>query len=127
MNEVRLIGRLSKEPKLSKTADNISVCFFNLAVDRPGAKNVTDFIDVMAFDKVAESIGNYKHKGDEVLVYGEIRTYTKEGKNEQGLVTTKVTFLRNKQTATSTDEVDIPKPDTKQKESIADKVVGFFK
>ncbi|CAM4166679.1 single-stranded DNA-binding protein [Erysipelothrix aquatica] len=127
MNEVRLIGRLSKEPKLSKTADNISVCFFNLAVDRPGAKNVTDFIDVMAFDKVAESIGNYKHKGDEVLVYGEIRTYTKEGKNEQGLVTTKVTFLRNKQTATTTDEFDIPKSDTQRKQSFVEKAAGFFK
>ncbi len=79
MNKCQLIGRLTSDPDL-KNANGKSVTSFILAVDR--FKDSTDFIPCVAWEKKAETIANYVHKGDRLAVAGriQIRNYeTQQG------------------------------------------------
>ena len=82
MNNVILIGRLTKEPELNETKGGLSVCKFTLAVNRMKKDDPTDFINCVSFGKTAELIANYVRKGKKLGVVGRIQTgkYTnKEG------------------------------------------------
>lgn len=72
MNNVQLVGRLTKDPELSYAQSGKAVCKFNIAVDR--GKDDADFIPCAAFDKNAESIDRYFHKGKPIEILGSIRT-----------------------------------------------------
>jgi len=75
MNKVILIGRLTKEPNLSYAAGTgTAVCRFTLAVTRPFKKDETDFIRCVAFNKTAETIGQYLTKGRQIAIAGRIQT-----------------------------------------------------
>lgn len=79
MNRICLIGRLTSDPELRKANDK-SVTSFVLAVDR--FKDSTDFIPCVAWEKRAETLQQYCHKGDRLGVSGrlQIRQYEdKEG------------------------------------------------
>ncbi len=87
LNEVVLIGRLTRDPELRHTPGNgIAVATFTIAVDRPfknqqGEKEA-DFIPVITWRKQAEACANYLKKGSLVAVSGrlQIRSYDdKEG------------------------------------------------
>lgn len=85
INNVTLVGRLTRDPELKKVND-ISVCSFTLAVDRnyrnsEGEKE-TDFIPVTAWRKLAEICGDNLKKGRMVGVCGRIQVRTWE--NEEG-------------------------------------------
>jgi len=76
------IGRLTKDPELTYTqTSNKAVCKFTLAVDRRFDKEKTDFINCVAWEKLAETIAKYCTKGQKIAVEGrmEIRNYEKEG------------------------------------------------
>lgn len=80
LNKVILIGRLTKEPDLRYTASGIAVAKFTLAVDRRFSKDrerETDFIDIVVWQKLAETCANYLGKGRLVAVDGrlQIRSY----------------------------------------------------
>ena len=74
MNVAVLSGRITHDPELKQTPGGKSVCSFSLAVDRPKVKDVTDFFNFVAWDKIAEYIANYAHKGDTIEVSGVITT-----------------------------------------------------
>lgn len=80
-NRVILIGRLTRDPELRYTASGIPVTNFTLAIDRNRTSQAgtreTDFIDVVAWQKLAETCANYLKKGKLVLVEGrlQIRPY----------------------------------------------------
>ena len=75
MNKVILIGRLTKDPDLSYAAGTgTAVCRFTLAVTRPFKKDETDFIRCVAFNKTAETIGQYLTKGRQIAIAGRIQT-----------------------------------------------------
>lgn len=59
MNNVVLIGRLTKDPELAYGGQNrdIAVCRFTLAVDRPTQDKAADFIRIVVFRKQAERTG----------------------------------------------------------------------
>lgn len=81
MNNVVLMGRLTKDPEIMETA-NTTIATYTLAVDRR-TKGEADFIRCKAFGKDADFIGKYFAKGKRVAVSGRIQTgsYTsKEGK-----------------------------------------------
>ena len=65
MNNVVLIGRLTKDPELRYTAGSqMAVATFNLAIDRVGAKEKTaDFIRIKVFGKMAENCEKFLAKG----------------------------------------------------------------
>lgn len=80
MNEVILIGRLTKDAQLGYTSNTQkAVARFTLAVDRIGEG--TDFIPCVAFGKQAENIEKYVKQGNRLAVHGRIQTgsYEKDG------------------------------------------------
>lgn len=83
MNNVSLIGRLTREAEGSQTNNGKSVCKFTLAVNRKFKNNECDFFNIVAWDKTAEFCSNYFKKGQQVAIVGSIqnRNWTdKEGK-----------------------------------------------
>ncbi|MBO8128053.1 MAG: single-stranded DNA-binding protein [Peptococcaceae bacterium] len=79
MNKVMLVGRLTEEPALEERRE-IQVCEFTVACSRPGSDDA-DFIDVVAFRKLAELCGKYLVKGQAVAVTGRINVQSYEDRN----------------------------------------------
>ena len=79
MNNIILIGRLTKDPDLRYTQAGKAVCSFTLAVDRPysGDNKEADFINIVVWNKVGENCAQYLSKGRKVAVQGrlQIRNY----------------------------------------------------
>ena len=77
MNNVTLIGRLTRDPEVRFTTGGVASTKFTLAVD--GRKNEdgtqhTDFISVLAWRKTAELICQYCRKGSQIGIIGKIQT-----------------------------------------------------
>lgn len=90
LNVVSLLGRLTADPELKHTPQNVAVTTFTLAVNRSyvkqGAERQADFFDVVAWRNTAEFICKYFKKGNMMALSGSLqtRTYTdKEGKNRK--------------------------------------------
>ena len=80
MNKVILIGRLVKDPEIRYTQSGKGVASFVLAVDRRFSKEgqqTADFIPIVAWNKLAEIIGNNLTKGRRISVDGrmQVRSY----------------------------------------------------
>lgn len=102
LNSVVLIGRLTKDPELRYTPSGKAVANMRLAVDRgtinQQGERETDFIDIVVWEKQAETVANYLQKGRLVAVQGrlQIRQYTtQEGQRREKaeVVATTVRFL----------------------------------
>jgi single-strand DNA-binding protein len=80
MNKVILTGRITKDVDLRYTTNGKAVATFTLAVQRN--KEEADFINCVAWNKVAENLANYTSKGSLIGVEGSIQTrnYEKDGK-----------------------------------------------
>ena len=100
MNNVSLIGRLTKDVQERRTQNGTPVASFTLAVDRRKKEDGADFIPCIAWNKSAETIAKYVHKGDLFGVTGYIQTrsYEKDGKMNYftEVVTTSFQFLERK-------------------------------
>ena len=100
MNNVSLIGRLTKDVEERRTQNGTPVASFTLAVDRRKKEDGADFIPCIAWDKAAEAIAKYVHKGDLFGVTGYIQTrsYEKNGRMNYftEVVTTSFQFLERK-------------------------------
>jgi single-strand DNA-binding protein len=92
MNNVVLIGRLTKDPELRYIPQSeTAVANFTLAVDRPGAKEKTaDFIRIVAFGKTAELCERFLVKGRMVGVQGRIQTGSYKAQSGETRYTTEV-------------------------------------
>lgn len=101
MNTIILIGRLTRDVDLHTTTGGTSVANFTLAVDRRQSKDrekETDYIDVVVWQKLAETCAQYIGKGRLVAVSGrlQIRPYEdKEGNRRKAaeVVADSVRFL----------------------------------
>lgn len=80
MNQVCLIGRLTRDSELRENEKGTKVSSFTLAIARD--ENTTDFINCTCFNKIAEVLNKYTKKGSQVGVIGRIqtRTYEEDGK-----------------------------------------------
>lgn len=86
MNEIKLMGRLTDDITLQKSSNDKVYAKFTIAVNRKLDKEKTDFINCVAFGKVAETIQKYTEKGNRLIVSGELNldSYTnKDGKTIQ--------------------------------------------
>lgn len=88
LNRIILIGRLTADPENRSTVEGTAVSRFRLAVDRPpreGQSTGADFIDVVAWDKLAEVASKYLKKGQMVLVEGriQVRSFLDDGGNRK--------------------------------------------
>ena len=93
MNNVSLIGRLTRDPEVRDTQSGMKVAKFTLAIDRPfskGEEKQTDFPRVVCFGKTAENVGRYISKGRQVSVVGRLQTDSYEGKDGKRIYTTDV-------------------------------------
>lgn len=84
LNSVNLQGRLVRDPDVREITGGKKLATFTLAVDK--GKDATDFIDCQAFDRTADTIGSYVHKGDMIVVTGRLSINLwkdKEGKNRK--------------------------------------------
>lgn len=86
LNRIILIGRLVREPELRYTPSGVPVANFTLACDRPFSnqqgERETDFIDIIAWRKLAETCANHLTKGRLVAVQGRLQVRTYE--NQEG-------------------------------------------
>lgn len=73
INQVILMGRLTRDPEVRTTASGKSVTSFSLAVDRGGQDDQADFFDVTAWEKTGELVAQYLSKGRRALVQGRLR------------------------------------------------------
>ncbi|MED5041086.1 single-stranded DNA-binding protein [Geobacillus stearothermophilus] len=86
MNRVVLVGRLVKDAELRYTPNGTAVASFTLAVNRPFAnqqgEREADFINVVAWRKIAENVANHTTKGSLIAVDGRLQTrsYEKDGR-----------------------------------------------
>lgn len=84
INNVTLVGRITKDLELKYTPGGMAICKFILAVNRQFKKEGqpdADFIPVTVFNKQAENLANYMGKGSMIGVVGNIQTgsYEKDG------------------------------------------------
>lgn len=99
INQVILLGRLTRDPEQRTTPSGKTVASFSLAVDRAGQDDQADFFDVTAWEKLGDLVVQYLAKGRRVLVQGRLRQDSWDDK-ETGkkrtrieVVATDVTFL----------------------------------
>lgn len=89
---VVLAGRITHEPEVKNTSNNVPFVEFDVAVSRKrGDEEVTDFFTVIAWKSRAEFVGRYFHKGMAVFVTGSLQLNKWEDKN--GNKRTKVEIL----------------------------------
>ena len=105
MNNVCLVGRLTKDPELRTTSSGLATTTFTIAVD--GRRNpetgesTADFIQIVAWRNQAENICKYCNKGTQVAVQGRItsRSYDAQDGTKRyvtEVVANNVTFLGSK-------------------------------
>jgi single-strand DNA-binding protein len=91
LNQVILIGRLTRDPELRYTANGVAVTTFTLAVDRnyvnQQGERGTDFIRVTVWRKLAETCANHLGKGRLVAVEGRLQTRTYEAEGQKRTAT----------------------------------------
>ena len=94
MNKVILIGRLTRDPESRMSQSNIEIARFSLAcnsdfVNRNGEKE-TEFINCVAFNRLASTINRYCKKGTQVSCTGRIRNSSYEAQDGTKRYTTDV-------------------------------------
>lgn len=105
MNQVNIIGRLTKNPEVRYTSNQTAVAKFSVAIDRgkdaKGNDLGADFPSVTAFGKTAELIEKYVTKGQKIAVMGRIQTgsYEKDGKKyyTTDVIADRIEFLDKKE------------------------------
>lgn len=80
INQVILMGRLTRDPEQRTTPSGRTVVSFSIAVDRVGQDDQVDFFDVTAWEKLGELVMQYLAKGRRVLVQGRLRQDSWEDK-----------------------------------------------
>lgn len=127
LNRVVLIGRLTADPELRFTKNNIAVASFTLAVDRKyknaAGEKETDFINIVVWRQQAEHCSNYLSKGKLCAVDGslQIRSYqAKDGSNRKAIevVADDVRFLSPKDGQAAKPEPIFAPKETQQEDSL---------
>ncbi len=94
INNVVLIGRLTRDVELRYTPSNIAVATFNLAVNRnfknQDGEREADFINCVMWQKSAENLANWTRKGMLIGITGRIQTRSYENQQGQRVYVTEV-------------------------------------
>lgn len=94
INNVTLVGRLTKDPDLRYTTSGTGVATFTLAVNRnftsADGTREADFINCVIWRKPAETLANYAKKGVLIGVTGRIQTRSYENQQGQKVYVTEV-------------------------------------
>src|ERR1035438_2860198 len=114
LNQVTLMGNLTRDPELRQTPNGQNVCSFSLALNRSYKdqsgewQEATDYVDIVAWGPLAERVSQYLTKGRRCLVQGRLqsRSWEQDGqkRNKVEGVASDVTFL-DRRPAGGNDEV----------------------
>ena len=104
LNQIVLVGRLTRDIVVNKSEGGTKVATISLAIPRSFKNSEgtydTDFIDCTAFDLVAENTAEYCSKGDIVGVKGRVQSRVIENDDKKeylmDIIAEKVTFLSSK-------------------------------
>lgn len=96
-NKAFLIGNLTRDPELRYTTSGIPVARFTIAINRFGKKGSggernqdVDFINIVAWRRLAEICGEYLKKGQSVAIEGRLQIRTYDGRDGQKRTMTEV-------------------------------------
>ena len=85
LNKAILMGRLTRDPELRYTQNNLPFASLSIAIDRGTSKNtgekLTDFIPVIAWRSTAEFVSKWFIKGMMIIVTGSIQSRSWKDKN----------------------------------------------
>lgn len=110
MNNVSLVGRLTRDPELRSLSDGRAVVNFNLAINRTftnaTGEREADFVPVVLWNRQAENLVKYCTKGSQVAVSGRIQTRSYDHSDGTKRYVTEVvaenlTFLSSRNDGTS--------------------------
>ena len=94
INSVCLVGRLTRDPELKYTGNNIAVASFSLAVNRTfkdaNGEREADFINCVIWRQQAENLANWAKKGALIGITGRIQTRSYENQQGQRVYVTEV-------------------------------------
>jgi single-strand DNA-binding protein len=103
LNQVTLMGNLTRDPELRQTPNGQTVTNFSLALNRSYKdqggewQEVTDYIDIVCWGPLAERVAQYLSKGRRCLVQGRLqsRSWEQEGqkRSKVEVLANDVTFL----------------------------------
>lgn len=99
INQVILMGRLTRDPEQRTTTSGKTIASFSIAVDRGGQDDSADFFEVTAWEKLGDLVVQYLGKGRRVLVQGRLRQdswddkETGKKRSRVEVTATDVTFL----------------------------------
>ncbi len=103
LNQVILMGNLTRDPELRQTPTGQNVTSFSLALNRSYKdssgewKEVTDFVDIVCWATLAERVAQYMSKGRRCLVQGRLqsRSWEQDGnkRSKVEVLANDVTFL----------------------------------
>jgi single-strand DNA-binding protein len=99
INQVILMGRLTRDPESRTTTTGKTIASFSIAVDRGGQDDTADFFEITAWEKLGELVIQYLGKGRRVLVQGRLRQdswddkETGKKRSRVEVTATDVTFL----------------------------------
>lgn len=112
LNKVILMGRLTADPEIRMSQNGKEVMSFTIAVNRRFQRDVTDFINCVAWKETARFIHSYFSKGQLINVCGslQIRTWNDAQGNKRystEVIVDEVNFGGDKpQNKTSNDHLD---------------------
>lgn len=94
INNVVLVGRLTRDVDLRYTSNGTAYASFTVAVERnfknQNGEKETDFINCAMWRKAAENFANFTHKGSQVGIEGRIQTRNYENQQGQKVYVTEV-------------------------------------
>lgn len=94
LNRVILMGRITADLELKRTASGISVTSFSIAVERnyvkQGEQRQTDFINIVCWRQQAEFVCRYFGKGSMIAIEGQLQTRTYQAKDGTNRYVTEV-------------------------------------
>lgn len=95
LNNISLIGRLTKDPELRYTKNDTPVANMRIAVDRPySSRDETDFINIVVWNKTAENCNEYLSTGRLISVEGYLQIRNSEGENGRKYINPEVVARR---------------------------------
>ena len=101
MNQVQMIGRLTRDPELRSTGSGKPVANMRLAVSRRDRDAAPVYVDVVAYDKLAEVCEEHLEKGRQVAVSGRLdyQQWEHEGqrRSKHEVIAAEVDFLARPQ------------------------------
>jgi single-strand DNA-binding protein len=138
INQVVLMGNLTRDPDLRQTPTGQNVCSFSLALNRSYKdqagewKEVTDFVDIVAWGPLGERVAQYLSKGRRCFVQGRLqsRSWEQDGQKRSKLevLANDVTFLDSRSSSdesdSSSDQPAEKKASTKKKEDVVVEDIG---